>query len=73
MLLESHVITDKYDVDVGNTMIRSFLNHSWYLSPAVVVFSLADPDSETLFNYQILKFLNFFAVPKEYELRTEKA
>nr|XP_047129942.1 uncharacterized protein LOC124809946 [Hydra vulgaris] len=53
-------IKTEWDYEVGNSLQKSMSNHTWYLSPKVVVLSLGDPymkaDAKRLLIQKLLKF-----------------
>ncbi|XP_065646356.1 uncharacterized protein LOC136076810 [Hydra vulgaris] len=68
----AYVIKDEFNADIGNALIKSFHKHSWYLSPAIVVFSLVDSHLEMSVKYQNLNSLISFPVPEQKNINMEK-
>ena len=51
----AETIKTEWDYEVGNSLHKSMSNHTWYLSPKVVVLSLGDPHMKAMLSVYSLR------------------
>nr|XP_047142900.1 uncharacterized protein LOC124817136 [Hydra vulgaris] len=64
----AETIKTEWDYEVGNSLQNSMSNHTWYLSPKVVVLSLGDPYMKADAKRLIIQKLFKFPIPKLSEI-----
>jgi hypothetical protein len=65
-------VKDEFDSEVGNALIKSMHNHSWYLSPKVVVLALADPGMHLQDKLKVIEQLLRFPIPEDGDIAIGK-
>ncbi|XP_047141470.1 uncharacterized protein LOC124816354 [Hydra vulgaris] len=64
----AETIKTEWDYEVGNSLQKSMSNHTWYLSPKVVVLSLGDPYMKADAKRLIIQKLLNFPIPELSEI-----
>ncbi|XP_065648865.1 uncharacterized protein LOC100212139 isoform X4 [Hydra vulgaris] len=67
----AETIKTEWDYEVGNSLHKSMSNHTWYLSPKIVVLLLGDPHMKADAKHLFIKKLLKFPVPKISEISVE--
>ena len=68
----ARIISEEWDRNVGNSLLKSLTVHSWYLSPKTVVMALADSDLCEEQKIKMLQILVKFDVPALEDININK-